>query len=364
MSTKNPQNILWLSWRCIDHPEAGGAEQVQHQILKRLVKDGYSVIVLTSRPEGMTKTSKKHGYKIIRAGNRYTVYLHAWRYYRRKLKTWPNTIIEEVNTVPFFSKLYTRKRHRILFIHQLAREIWFHQYFPPLNVVGWLAEPVYQRFIAGDKVLTVSNSSKQDLMRHGHKAQNINIISEGLEIEPVESFGDKYDQPTLLAFGAVRPMKRTHLALEAFLLAKQSMPDLLLIIAGDDSDKYADDLRLLIAKSNYSADIQMLGRVSQKKKIELYQKSHLLLSTALKEGWGLTISEAASQGTPAIAYDVDGQRDSANCIVDTTPQAMAQKIVEILGDKHAYSHLQNLAHTKARGITFDQTYSDFCAVLD
>jgi glycosyltransferase involved in cell wall biosynthesis len=32
--------------------------------------------------------------------------------------------------------------------------------------------------------------------------------------------------------------------------------------------------------------------------------------TSVKEGWGLIVTEAGSQATPAIVYDVDGLRDS------------------------------------------------------
>lgn len=35
--------ILWLNWKDIRHPEAGGAEVYTHEIAKRLVEKGYEV---------------------------------------------------------------------------------------------------------------------------------------------------------------------------------------------------------------------------------------------------------------------------------------------------------------------------------
>ncbi len=366
-SILNRMKLLWLTWKDIDHPHAGGAERIQHELATRLVADGHSVTILTSRPKGATKTSKKYGYKIIRGGNRYTVYIHAWRYYRKHLKDWADIVIEEVNTVPFFSKLYLKNERRMLFVHQLARKIWFYEYFFPLNVVGYLIEPLYLRFIAGPQVITVSNSSKQDLMRHGHKEDNISIISEGIDTTPVslaKAKNSKQQPPSLLLFGSLRPMKRPHLGYEAFLIAKQSIPDLRLIIAGSNSSRYGQQLVKRANASRYANDITVTGPVTEQQKINLMQTSTLLLGTALKEGWGLTITEAASQGTPAVAFDVDGLRDSASCVVEPTPQAMATQIVQLLQDDNAYQSLQADALKSSRSITFEQSYKDFLAALN
>ena len=56
-----------------------------------------------------------------------------------------------------------------------------------------------------------------------------------------------------------------------------------------------------IAVSDYVQDIEYLVRVSEAKKNELMQKSHLILVASVKEGWGLIV-EANSQGTPVVAY--------------------------------------------------------------
>jgi len=42
--------------------------------------------------------------------------------------------------------------------------------------------------------------------------------------------------------------------------------------------------------------------------IGLLQKSHVLAVTSVKEGWGLVVTEANPQGTPAVVYNVDGLR--------------------------------------------------------
>ncbi len=331
--------ILWLTWKDKKHPTSGGAEVVNEELAKRLVKDGYEVIFLVSGFEGCTQEEMKDGYKIVRMGNRWTVCWKAFRYYKQKLQNWPDLVIDEINTVPFLAKFYSKQKN-ILFVHQLCREIWFYQMFFPLNIIGFLLEPVYLWLLNDRKVITVSESTKHDLMRFGFKEENISIISKGIEIEPIESLSllKKFEKPTLLSLGAFREMKRTDHIIKAFEIAKESIPELRLILAGDSTGSYGEKILDLIKNSKYTNSISYAGKVSVEKKIELYRKSHLLCVTSVKEGWGLVVTEANSQGLPAVVYDVDGLRDSVidgvTGIVcrENTPESMVKDIVGLLND--------------------------------
>ena len=93
-------------------------------------------------------------------------------------------MIDEINTIPFFAKFYAVQKN-ILFVHQLAREVWWYEMFFPLNLIGYLLEPLYVRLLSDRTVITVSDSTKADLMRHGFNPDKIHIVSEGIEIEPL-----------------------------------------------------------------------------------------------------------------------------------------------------------------------------------
>jgi glycosyltransferase involved in cell wall biosynthesis len=58
-------------------------------------------------------------------------------------------------------------------------------------------------------------------------------------------------------------------------------------------------------------------------------RAHALLVTSVREGWGLVVDEAAACGTPAIAYDVAGLRDSVpaagGVLVPPNPEALASQ---------------------------------------
>ena len=387
----NFMNYLWFTWKDKKHPLAGGAETVNEELAKRLAQDGHKVIFITAGFKGGAKEEIVDGYKIIRLGNRWTVYWLAYRYYKKNLQGWADLAIDEVNTIPFFAKFYVslpvipapssvipaeagiqKSANNILFVHQLCRKIWFYQMFFPLNLIGYLAEPIYLRLLNDRKVITVSESTKKDLLKYGFKEDKIKIISEGIELLPLpegeiergwESI--KYQKLAILSFGSVRAMKRTDQIIKAFEIAKEKISDLELIIAGDYSGKFGRKIYNLVKKSKYSDSIKFLGRVSKEEKISLMQKSHLLCATSVKEGWGLTVTEANSQGTPAVVYNVDGLRDSV-CDNETgiicsenTPENLAENIEELLKDKGKYDKMRFDAWQWSKEINFEKSYTEF-----
>jgi glycosyltransferase involved in cell wall biosynthesis len=358
--------ILWLTWKDRKNPLAGGAEVVNEELAKRLVADGHEVTFLVGGFKGCPSEEVKDGFKIIRVGGRWSVYYKAYQYYKRHLSEWPDLVIDEVNTIPFFAKFYTKQRN-IIFVHQLCREIWFYQMFFPLNIIGYIIEPIYLWSLRDRKVVTVSESTKKDLMKYGFKEENISIISEGIELEPVANLEtiEKFEKPTILSLGAVRPMKRTDHILKAFEILKKEVPEAKLIIAGNIEGEYGESLIGDIKKSPYVSSIRYTGPVSNEEKIELLQKCHILTVTSVKEGWGLVVTEANSQGTPAVVYNVDGLRDAVRnnqtglVCEENTSENMAEKLVVLLKDSLSYNALQKEGWRWSSEINFRNSYTSF-----
>jgi len=362
--------ILWFTWKDKKNPLAGGAEIVNEELAKKLVADGHEVVFLVGGFKDSIKEEIIDGYKVIRIGDRWSVYFEAYKYYKNYLKRWADLVIDEVNTIPFFCKFYVKEKN-ILFIHQLAREIWFYQMFFPFNIIGYLIEPLYLRLLNNKKVITVSESTKNDLLKLGFKNENINIISEGIEIKPINDLNsiEKYKNPTILSLGSIRPMKRTKEILKAFEISKEKINSLKFILAGDYNDKYGKELLKLVNQSKFKNDIDVLGKVSLEKKIELMQKSSLICVTSVKEGWGLIVTEANSQGTPAVVYNVDGLRDAVKdketgfITENNTPNELSNKIVQLLENKDEYDRMRINAYNFSKNINFEKCYSDFLNII-
>jgi glycosyltransferase involved in cell wall biosynthesis len=220
-------------------------------------------------------------------------------------------------------------------------------------------------------VLTESESAKQDMVAHGFKKENIHIFGVGSEVEPISSLANtqKFDSPTILSLGSIRAMKRTLHQVRAFEIAKQKIPNLRLVVAGDSSGKYGKKVIKAIEKSNYRKDIDLVGRVSKAKKLELMRNSHIITVTSIKEGWGLIVTEANSQGTPAIVYNVSGLRDSVRHGITglvtekNKPVELARKVVDLLSDPNYHHDLSSAAWKWSKSITYDKGYADFLGAL-
>lgn len=362
--------IVWMTWKDGKHPLAGGAEVVNEQLAKRLAADGHEITFVVGGFAGGAHQETRDGFKIVRLGNRYTVYWLAFLYYQQHLRTWADMVVEEINTIPFFTAWYARKP-RLLFFHQLCREVWFYQLPFPLSLIGYLAEPVFLRLLGRGPVVTVSQSVRRDLERYGFKPETIHIISEGTTTQPAKDLGtiQKYAEPTVLSLGALRAMKRTLHHIEAFDILKKTVPNAKLIVAGGSEGTYGKKVMDRIAHSPHAKDITVHGFVSPAQKHELFQKAHVLVFTSVKEGWGLVATEAAIQGTPAVVYDVDGLRDSVRhgvtgLVTAQEPAALAGGIAMLLQNPPIYQKYRRAAWEWGKTITFAACYQDFSTVLN
>ncbi len=359
-------NLLWFTWKDRKNPLAGGAELVNEELAKRLVADGHEVIFLVAGFEGGLAEEVKDGFKIIRVGGKWSVYLKAYQYYKKHLVGWADLVIDEMNTIPFFAKFYVKEKNIIL-SYQLCREIWFYQMFFPLNLIGYLLEPLYLKLLNNKPLLTESESAKTDFQKYGFKKENIFVFPIGLEIEPLKDLENiqKFEKPTVLSLGAIRPMKRTDHIIKAFEKARERISDLELIVAGDSSGTYGKKVLNSIKNSRYSDSIQYLGRVNIDKKIELMQKSHLIAVTSIKEGWGIIVTEANSQGTPAVVYNVDGLKDACKnnytglVTEKNNSEELSKKIIRLLQDKNLYEQFRLNAWKDSFYYNYDNSYKLF-----
>ncbi len=367
-------NILWISWKDRGHPKWGGAEVLTDELRKRLHAHGHAVTLLTSGYRGAPKREVVNGIQTIRVGNsRYSHPARAFAHFNLHLRNKFDIVIEEVNATPYFSVLTERTAKRFLFYHHLEREVWLHEAPPLLNMFGYhILEPLTTNILGrlGVPLITVSESTRQELSHYGFKPEQTHIISEGIELKPVQNIHviHKFDRPTVLSLGAMRAMKRTLDQVKAFELAKVDIPTLQLKIAGDANGPYGKKVLDYIARSPFAGDIDYLGRISKSEKRRLMRSCHIIVVTSVKEGWGLIVTEAASQGTPAIVYDVPGLRDSVRhdqtgMVTDQQPAAMAAAIISLLGQQTKYQTLRRNAWQWSKRITFDQSYTDLKQIL-
>ena len=81
----------------------------------------------------------------------------------------------------------------------------------------------------------------------------------------------------------------------------------LFIIGKGPEESSMKQLTYELKLQNY---VEFKGRVSSKELSVIVSSSWLNIHTSVTEGWGLSILEASAAGTPTVAYDVPGVRDS------------------------------------------------------
>lgn len=245
-----------------------------------------------------------------------------------------------------------------MFIHQLAREVWWYETSFPLNAVGYVLEPLYLRPYRATRVITVSQSTKQDLRRL-HFTGDITVIPEGLEPIKVDGL-PKRTEPTFLYVGRLAPSKRVEHIIQAFAqFCRQTRVGQLELI-GTGQKRYEATLERLALRLSVRDRVQFLGRVSTAEKHRLMAGATAILLTSVREGWGLVVSEANACGTPAIVYDVPGLRDSVRneatgLVVAPEPTNLYLAMDRLIRDGPLYNRLVSEGKRWSKTLSFDDS---------
>jgi glycosyltransferase involved in cell wall biosynthesis len=374
-------NILIFNWKDIHHPQSGGAEQIIHNLAKTLVTNSHKVTFITAKYPNSDDTDLIDGVEIIRVGSGKILHsFEATLYYFKHLRNKYDIIIEQVNTAPYFIGYFSGSEKVFQFYHQLARKIWFYELNFILGSIGYLIlEPIallLQSLISRIKkisIITVSQSSKKDLIRFGFDKKYIHIITEGLDNTPLEKFDkddfeNKEKEFTVLFHSSLRPMKRLEETITAFYeFYKRNNTGKLWVSGGGDGSKY----KQLVKQLKIENQVTFFGRTSENQKLDLMKRATLLSSTSIKEGWGLIISEANSMATPAVVYDVDGLRDAClyagGLVSKTNPKSLSicmENIHDLFANnKEKYISMCQSALEKSRYLTHKQCYIDFEKII-
>lgn len=352
--------ILWFNWRDIKNPDAGGAEIFTHEIMVRLAKKGYDLTLFAAKIPNYIDHEVIDGVKIIRGGGKYSVYTRAKQHYD-KYKNNYDLVIDENNTRPFLSPKFVKDKPILVVIHSLAREGWFYETPFPLNYIGY--HYLEKRWLSNYKdvpCITVSNSTKRDLELLGFK--RLFLVTEGLSISPLTSPARKESFPTLVFISRLKRHKLPHHAMQAFSIIKKRIPDARMWVIGDGY------MRSQLEALNIQ-DVTFYGYVKDQLKCELLSRAHLALVTGVREGWGLVVIEANAMGTPAVAYNIPGLRDSVRngetgiLVQENTPECLAESAISLLRNNDMLAQLSYSALDYSKKFKWENTADAFDEII-
>jgi glycosyltransferase involved in cell wall biosynthesis len=353
-----------LAWRDLDDPDAGGSEVHADEFMRRWALAGLDVTHRTSAAAGQPDTSMRNGYRVIRRGSRYSVFPRTVVSELTRRMGRYDALVEIWNGVPWFSPVWCR-RPRLLFLHHVHGPMWEQMLPRPLAGFGRLLElrvapPFYRR----TTTLTPSDATREELLELGFRPERVQAIPNGVALDLFSPGGQRSPVPLVVCVGRLAPVKRQDELIRAALVARQRVPELRLTIVGDGP--LADSLREQIAAADASGWITLAGRLPHEELVDLYRSAWVVASASLAEGWGLSLTEAAACGTPAVATDIRGHRSS---VVDGTTGVLAPLhdlgavLADVLLDDERRQRLADAALARVRTLTWDRVATDILRAL-
>ncbi len=222
------------------------------------------------------------------------------------------------------------------------------------------------------RIFAVSHFTRSEVVRlHRVPAQKIQVIYNAIDERLQRGHASDADRqliaeryqvtyPFLLYAGNIKPHKNLVRTIEAFSALKAELekdgllPDLKLIIIGDELSRHAD-LRRTCVRGGVQNDVRFLGFVPIDVLRIFYDAAKVFLFPSLYEGFGLPPLEAMAHGTPVVTSNLSSLPEVVgNAAVLVNPENVfdiMRAIYRVLLDQPLRERL------KARGYEQVQRYS-------
>jgi glycosyltransferase involved in cell wall biosynthesis len=309
----------------------------------------------TSFASDHPSVTRRDGYRVLRRAGRYMVFPRSVLAELAGLHGRADGLVEIWNGMPFFSPVWARVPH-VVWLHHLHAEMWDMTLPPNLARVGRFVEsrvapPLYR----GTTLVTLSESSKVELVEEmGFRADGVRVVPPGVDAVFTPG-GERAPGPLVLAVGRLVPVKRFHLLVDALAAIKPRVPGLEAMIVGEGYEREA--LEAVVRDRGAEEWLSMPGRVSDDELLALYRRAWVVASTSAREGWGMTITEAAACGTPAVVTDIAGHRDAVAAdrsgLVVSRLADFPDALERVLTDAALRGRLGEGAIARAAGCTWD-----------
>jgi len=342
-----------LAWRDLDDPDAGGSEVHADEFMRRWAAAGLDIVHRTSAAAGLPATARRNGYDVVRRGSRYSVFPRAVASELAGRMGPSDGLIEVWNGVPWFSPVWYRRPH-LTILHHIHGPMWDQLLPRPLAGAGRALEArIAPRFYRRSQMVTPSETTRQELVALGQQPERVTAIDNG--VDPFFSpGGPKSDVPLVVAAGRVAPVKRFQLVLEAADEARRTVPDLQLRLIGEGPLRV--ELQAWVRAHGAEEWVDLPGHVDRERLRAEYRRAWVVASGSLAEGWGLTLTEAAACGTPAVATDIRGHRCSVvagQTGVLAPPERLGAALTTMLTDGLGRERMARAAQRRARTLTWD-----------
>jgi glycosyltransferase involved in cell wall biosynthesis len=362
--------ILLVNWNDRENPHAGGAEIHLHEIFGRLVGMGHAVDLIASGWAGGAAAAVLDGLQVRRVGTRTSFALRARAAVRAALAAGTyDVVVEDINKLPLYLPSLTPLPFCAIVPHLFGTTAFVEASWPVAAVV-WAAERLIPRAYARAAFHVISNSTRDDLVARGIPAERIEVIYPGIDAtwycpDPATP---RAARPTLLYVGRLKRYKGVDIALRALGLARAGGADLTLEIAGSGDDR--PRLEALARQLGLGDAVRFLGFIAEEEKRQKLRAAWAVVLASPKEGWGISNVEAAACGTPALASNSPGLRETVRdgetgyLVPHGDAPALAERMAALARDPALVARLGAAARAFALPLTWDRAARATAAHLD
>jgi len=364
------RRIVMLAWRDLDDVEAGGSEIHAHNVAALWARAGLEVTMRSSHAQGHPPRTVRAGYRVIRKAGRYMVFPRSVLADLAGRHGPHDGLVEIWNGMPFFSPVWYRGP-KMIWLHHVHGPMWEMTLPPNLARVGMtIEERIAPLFYRRSPIVTLSESSKRELVHDlGFADRRVSVVEPGIDprFSPGADGGVASRSPTPLAIavGRLVPVKDFSRLIRIFHRVHGHAPDARLVIVGEGYER--ELLENLISELDAGSYVRLAGRTSDEELIDLYRRAWFVTSASVREGWGMTLTEAAACGTPAVASRIAGHADAVaegrSGLLGDDDAELAGHMIHLIDDRRLRERLQAGALARAAELTWGHTAIGTLAVL-
>jgi len=359
--------VLVLNERDLSHPKAGGAEIHVTEVFRRLAERGFEVTLASCSYPGGAEHDELAGMAVERLGAIPFYYLRAAAHCARQTRRDRyDVVVECLNKVPFLSPTYAAVPV-VALCHHLFGKTAFQQERWPIAAAVWSIERLIPHLYGRAPFISISESTRDDLVARGIAPDRVRVSHCGIARPRYEPSPIAQRGRTIVYVGRLEPYKRVDVMLAAAERLTARFEDLELIVIGRGSDQ--PRLERMAADIGLADRTRFVGFVDDAERDRLLGVSRVCVCPSLKEGWGLTVIESNALGTPVVATDAPGLRDSVidgktgYLVREGDEGEFAQRIGEILSDDRLADGLSQAALAWSREFDWDRAADEMADSL-
>lgn len=352
--------ILAVNWLDRENPQAGGAEVHFFEIFRRLVARGHEATLVASGWRGCVPRATIDGIEVRRFAGRHSFALVGRRAVRALLRRGPyDIVVEDINKLPLFLPTLTACPVYVIVPHLFGTTAFREASWPVASIV-WLAERPIPHVYRRSAFHAISRSTRDDLIRRGVPAEAVRVIYPGVDASAYtpDPTVARREVPTFVYVGRLKRYKGLDVALEAVAAARRHVPSIQFHLTGSGDDR--PRLERIVQQLDLGGCVRFLGFIGEEEKRRLLREAWAVVFPSPKEGWGIANVEAAACGTPAVASDSPGLRESV--LNDETgilvphnhPEALADALRRLSGDLDLVNRLGRGGRRFAETLSWDR----------